>query len=262
MPLQVNPPGTSIYRLREDDDFPLEDELPDDLDGDEDLDALLPDEDDREGDEARGALRDDDDEDLEGELTLGALLVEPDDRDGVLLLLPTDREGVDALGDGALRLPLDVRGTTGDRLDLELLDEPVLGMTTGVLVDGTARDWLVVGARLVPSDREVTPGVDRLTGVRVELPVTGVRLPPPDRERPARDEGALADDETEVLPVLGARERPDEDEGALVDGEDLVPEGEATLPPTEPRPNPDPTPAPPGMRVDRKKLPLEERPAP
>lgn len=130
---------TSIHRLREDDDFPLEEELPEDREGDEDRDALLPDEDDREGDEARGALRVDD-EDLEGALARGALLVEPDDRDGVLLLLPTEREGVDALGDGALRLPLEVRGTTGDRLKLELLDEPVLGMTTGVLVDGTARD--------------------------------------------------------------------------------------------------------------------------
>ena len=127
-----------VYRFREDDDFPLEEELPEDLDGDEDLDELPPD--DREGDEARGALRDDDDEDLEGELALGALLVEPDDRDGVLLLLPTDREGVEARGDGALRLPLEVRGTTGDRLELELLDELVLGMTTGVLVDGTTRD--------------------------------------------------------------------------------------------------------------------------
>jgi len=237
--------------------LPLEEELPEDRDGDEDLDELLPD--DREGDEARGALRDDDDEDLEGELTLGALLVEPDDREEVLLLLPTEREGVDALGDGALRLPLEVRGTTGDRLKLEPVDELVLGMTTGVLVDGTARDWPAVGVRLVPCDREVTPGADRLTGVRVELPATGVRLPPPDRDRPDRDEGALADDEAEVLPVLGAKDLPDEDEGALVDGEDLVPEGEATLPPTEPRRDPDPTPAPPGMRVDRKILPLEKR---
>ncbi len=98
--------------------------------------------------------------------------------------------------------------------------------------------------------------------MRVELPVTGVRLPLPDRDRPARDEGALADDETGVLPVLGAKDLPDEDEGALVDGEDLVPEGEATLPPAEPRPDPDPMPAPPGMRVDRKIFPLEERPLP
>ena len=246
-----------IYRLREDElpDFPLEEELP------EDRDALLPDDDDREGDEARGALRVDD-EDREGALARGALLVEPDDREGVLLLLPTEREGVDALGDGALRLPLEVRGTTGDRLVLEPLDEPVLGMTTGVLVDGTDRDWPVVGVRLVLYDREVTPGADRLTGVRVELPATGVRLPPPDRDRPDRDEGALADDETGVLPALGARERPDEDEGVLVDGEDLVAEGEATLPPAEPRPDPDPTPAPPGIRVERKKLPPEERPLP
>lgn len=128
------PPISNVYRLRADElpDLPLEEELPDDLDE-------LPPED-REGDEARGALREDDDEDLEGELALGTLLVEPDDRDGALLLLPTDREGVEARGDGALRLPLEVRGTTGDRLDLELLDEPVLGMTTGDRENGALRD--------------------------------------------------------------------------------------------------------------------------
>jgi len=97
--------------------------------------------------------------------------------------------------------------------------------------------------------------------------VTGALLEPPDRERPDKDEGALADDETEVLPlpevpaVLGARERPDEDEGALVDGEDLVPEGAAALPPAEPRVDPGPIPAPPtpGYRFDLKRFPPEER---
>lgn len=92
--------------------------------------------------------------------------------------------------------------------------------------------------------------------------MTGVRLEPPDRDRLERDEGALADGVIGVRSVLGAKDLPDEDEGALVDGEDLVPEGEATLPPAEPRPDPDPTPTPPGMRVDRKKLPPEERPPP
>lgn len=110
----------------------LEDELPDDLDGAEERGALLLDDDDREGDEALGTLRDDEDPDDERP-------DEPYDLDGTLLLLPTE-EGVEARGDGALRLPLDVRGTTGVRLELELLDEPVLGMITGDRVDGADRD--------------------------------------------------------------------------------------------------------------------------
>ena len=94
--------------------------------------------------------------------------------------------------------------------------------------------------------------------------MTGARLDPPDRDRLDRDDGALADDVTGVLPVLGARARPDEDDGALLDGEDLAPEGAATLPPAEPRPDPDPTvvPPPPGYRFDLKRLLPEERAPP
>jgi len=248
-----------FYRLRADDDFPLDEEPPEDRDGDEDLDELPPE--DREGAEARGALREEE-EDLEGELARGARLDDPDGLEAVVRLLPLEREGAEARGEGALRLPLEVRGTTGDRLDLELLDEPVLGMTTGVLFDGTVRGC-TVDRPVVPVLRDPTPGADGFTGVRPEV-VTGVRLDPPDKERLDRDAGALVDDVTGVLPVVGARERPDEDEGALVDGEDLVPEGAATLPPAEPRPDPDPitVPPPPGYRFDLKRLPPEERAPP
>ena len=136
-------------------------------------------------------------------------------------------------------------------------------MTTGVLFDGTVRDWAAVDRPVVPELRDPTAGADRLTGLLAD-DVTGIRLVPPDRDRLDRDEGALAEGLTGVLPVLGARERPDEDEGALVDGEDLVPEGAAVLPPVEPRPDPDPTaaPPPPGYRFDLKRLPPEERPPP
>lgn len=195
----------------------------------EDRDALLADE-----DEALGALRDDD-EDLEGELTFGALLDDPDVRGAVLLLLPTEREGVEARGDGALRLPVEVRGTIGDRLKPEPLDEPVLGMTTGDRVDGVLRDCPAVDRLLVPELRDPTSGADRLPEFRVDG-VTGVR------------------------PVLGARERPDGDEGVLVDGEDLVPEGAATPPPAEPWLDPVPNRVPTGLKVERKMLPPVERP--
>ena len=126
------------YRLFDPpDDLLLEDELdllPEDRDGDE-L-RLLPDEDEREGDEALGALRDDDDD--EGREDEPAF--DPYDRDAGLPLLVVGREGTYARGDGALRLPVEVRGTIGVRLELSPLDDPVLGMTIGALVDGTVRD--------------------------------------------------------------------------------------------------------------------------
>jgi hypothetical protein len=273
-------PSGPPYRLR-DDERPDEEEP-------EDLEDEPPEDDERDGAETRLPPREDD---LDGELTLGALRDEPEDRYPELRPPPLDRDGAEARGEGALRLPLEVRGTTGERRELDLFDDPVRGMTTGDLLEGTARlEFEVrgtIGERLYleppdASDFGTTIGdlaedavpdrprvdlpalpelrdVDRPAGVRTDGE-TGLLLDPPDRDLPEREAGALLDEPIAVRPVPGARDCPDGEDEVLVDGEDRVPEGEATELPTDPRPNP--ALAPPGARVDRKRFPPEERPVP
>ncbi len=171
--------------------------------------------------------------------------------------------------------------TTGERFDLELLDEPdrgtttglreldddprddeVRGTTTGVRLEGTARFEPVTGARDFPEDLE-DDGEDLVTGVRTELDVTGVRALPPDSDRPERDNGAVLEEldpepaEGERLPSVGVERAPEllteprvvevpTDDGAAVrpeDGEDDRVAGAERVDPGDPviRP-PDPDP--------------------